>query len=68
MAVGSTKLQYALKNLRKHWEEAQEGWSDQVREDFDDKHMKPMESQVSAAMRSMDRLGEVLAKMRKDCS
>jgi hypothetical protein len=68
MSVGSTKLQYSLKNLRKHWEEAQEGWADQVRQDFDDRHLKPMETQVSATMRSMDKLAEVMAKMRQECS
>jgi hypothetical protein len=68
MSVGSTKLQYALKNLRKHWEEARESWSDQVGQDFDDKHLRPMETQVAAAMRGMDRLGEVMGKMRKECS
>ena len=68
MNIGSTKLQYALKNLRKHWEEARESWSDQVGQDFDDKHLRPLETQVSATMRGMDKLSEVITKMKQECS
>jgi hypothetical protein len=68
VSVGSTKLQYALKNLRKHWEEARESWSDQVRETFDEKHLRPMETQVAATVRGMDKLAEMMNKMRQECS
>jgi hypothetical protein len=67
MSGGSTKLQYALKNLRKHWEMARESWSDQVCEDFDDKHLKPMETQVNATMRGMDKIAEVMNRMKQEC-
>jgi len=68
MSEGSTKLQYALKSLRARWEETKEGWSDQVRDDFERKHLSPMETQVSATIRGMDKLGEIIAKVRRDCS
>jgi hypothetical protein len=68
MGAGSTKLQYALKTLRQRWEEAKEGWSDQVRDEFDDKHLKPMETQVAATMRGMDHIAEVMTKMKQECS
>ncbi len=68
MSAGSTSLQYALKNLRQHWEEAKESWQDQVRHDFERNHLQPMESQVAGAVRAMDRLAEVTAKMRRECS
>ncbi len=68
MSAGSTTLQYALKNLRQHWEAAKEGWQDQVRHDFERNHIQPLEAQVSGAIRAMDRLAEVTAKMRRECS
>jgi hypothetical protein len=68
MSTGSTKLQYGLKNLRARWEETKESWSDQVSEEFDRKHLNPMETQVSATIRAMEKLGEIIAKVRRDCS
>lgn len=68
MSAGSTKLQYALKTLKAHWEETKDGWADEVRQNFEDKHLIPMESQVAATMRGMDKLGEIMARVRQDCS
>ncbi|HEV3122595.1 MAG TPA: hypothetical protein VGY53_11860 [Isosphaeraceae bacterium] len=68
MSGGSTKLQYALQNLRMRWEEAQEMWNDSVRVDFDNKHLKPLETQVSATVRAMEKIGEIMAKMKQECS
>ena len=68
MNAGSTKLQYALKTLRAHWEQARGSWQDQVAQDFEDRQLKPMEYQVDSAMRGMDKLSEVMMKMKRDCS
>jgi hypothetical protein len=68
MSEGATKLQYALKNLRARWEDTQDGWSDQVRQTFEDKHLRPLETQVTATIRGMEKLSEVMMKVRQDCS
>jgi hypothetical protein len=68
MSAGSTKLQYALQNLRLRWEEAQQMWNDMVRVEFDNKHIKPMETQVSSTVRAMDKIAEITAKMKQECS
>ncbi len=65
---GSNKLTYAIKNLRKHWEIAKEHWQDQVQRDFEQNHLFPLETRVNATIRSMDKLAEVTAKVRRDCS
>jgi len=65
---GSTKLTYAIKNLRKHWELAKTQWLDQVAKDFEANHIFPLETRVNAVSRGMDKLGEVTAKVKRDCS
>ncbi len=67
MSAGSSTLNHAIKTLRMKWEQAKETWDDGVRRDFEAKHIVPLESQVNATLRGMDRLDEVLAKMRRDC-
>ena len=65
---GSTKLTYAIKNLRKHWELAKTQWLDQVAQDFEQTHMFPLETRCNAVARGMDKLGEVTAKVKRDCA
>ncbi len=65
---GSTKLTYAIKNLRKHWELAKTQWLDQVAKDFEQNHIFPLETRVNAVSRGMDKLAEVTAKVKKDCA
>jgi hypothetical protein len=65
---GSTKLTYAIKNLRKHWENAKVHWQDQVAKDFESNHLWPLETRVNAVIRGMDKLAEISAKVKKDCS
>lgn len=68
MSEGSTKLQYALKSLRLKWDETKETWTDQVRQDFERKHLAPLDTQVSSTIRAMDHIAEIIGKMRRDCS
>ena len=65
---GSTKLTYAIKNLKKHWEIATTQWQDQVAKDFERNYLYPLEVRVNAVIRGMDKLAEVTAKVRRDCS
>ncbi len=67
MSAGSARLDGALKTLNLHWEETKESWNDKVRQDFEMNHMLPLESRASAASRGMDKLSEVLKKVRHDC-
>ncbi len=68
MSEGATKLNYAIKTLRRKWEEAAPSWQDQVRADFEARHIEPLLTQVSATIRGMNSLDEIMQKMRRDCS
>jgi predicted transcriptional regulator len=68
MSEGATKLNYAIKTLRRHWDEISPHWQDAVRADFEARHLDPLITQVTATVRGMNQLDEVLQKMRRDCS
>ena len=66
--AGANKLQFALKDLRARWDALGETWRDAVRHDFEEQHIAPLETQVDTTLRAMSRLGEVLGRVRRDCS
>jgi len=68
MSEGATKLNYAIKTLRRHWDEVTPHWQDAVQTDFEAKHIDPLINQVSATVRAMNQLEEILQKMRRECS
>jgi len=62
-----TELNSSLKTLREHWQEAKAQWNDPVRDDFEEHYWVPLETQVRATLRGIERLNPVLAKVRQDC-
>jgi hypothetical protein len=68
MLTGSARLNHALKTLRERWDETKGYWSDEVARDFEKNHLVPLESQSNNAIRGMEKLAEVLTKMRHDCT
>jgi hypothetical protein len=61
-------MSFALKSLRERWDEATERWTDMVAQEFEKNHLIPLEHQATAAARGMDRIAEVLQKVRQECS
>lgn len=68
MSAGSARLKHAMKNLREHWDQTRELWADKNAQDFEKLHLVPLEQQVENARRGMEKLTEVLQKLRADCS
>ncbi len=68
MSEGATKLNYAIKTLRRRWDEVTPHWQDAVKSDFEAKHLSPLITQVSATIRGINTLEETILKMRRDCS
>ena len=68
MIAGAGRLNHCLRTLRERWEIAGEQWSDQVARDFEKNHLLPLEHQTTNAIRGMEKLSEVLTRLRQDCS
>jgi hypothetical protein len=68
MIAGSAMLNHALKTLRERWDDTRGYWSDQPARDFEKNHLAPLETQSDNAIRGMEKLSEVLSRLRHDCS
>ena len=66
--TGWTELNAALKTLRLRWDEVKTTWDDPVRCEFEEQHWEPLEQQVVAALRAIDRLRPILTKAQQECS
>ena len=68
MISGSARLTHAIRDLRTKWDETRAFWADQVAADFEKTHMDPLSAQCESTARGMSELGEVLGKVKRDCS
>lgn len=68
LSDGWTSMSAALKEMRTQWEAIRMDWNDGVSKDFEENHWEPLESQVVATLRAVDRLSPVLSRMQRDCS
>ena len=68
MIAGAGRLHHCLRALRERWEITSELWSDQVARDFEKNHLLPLEHQTKNAIQGMEKLSEVLTRLRQDCS
>jgi hypothetical protein len=67
MSAGSARLNFSVKTLREQWDAAKEQWSDQVSRDFEKNHLAPLEHQSTAAIRAMEKMSDIISKIRHDC-
>lgn len=66
VSTAMAQLHSALKDLRAVWQETKTEWKDAVQRDFETNHWDPLESQVMAALREMDRLSVTLFRVEQD--
>jgi hypothetical protein len=67
MSAQSGRLQHALKHLREQWDIAQDTWDDPASRDFEKNHLVPLEQSSKNAIVGMEKLTEVLGKIRAQC-
>jgi len=67
MSAHSGRLQHALKHLREQWDIAQDTWDDPVSREFDKLNVVPLEQHTKNAIVGMEKLSEVLGKIRSQC-
>jgi hypothetical protein len=68
MSAGSARLNHALKTLRERWDETKPLWNDKVSQDLEKNHLFTTEAQAVTAIRGMEKLAEVLNKVKHDCA
>jgi hypothetical protein len=67
LSTGRYQLYSSMETLRAHWDEVRPRWSDAVRQDFEEQYWSEIEPRVNGALAAMDRLGQVLSQLRREC-
>ncbi len=68
VVAGATRLKQTVRILNDHWLLTEDAWSDVVRRRFEEAHLAPLAPAVDAAVAGMQKLADVLDKVRRDCS
>lgn len=65
--LGATqaRLLEAFQRVRQRWEDVKAVWNDQVRWSFEKEYWTPLEGQVQATQREMERLAQVIAQAQR---
>jgi hypothetical protein len=66
-SAGTGKLSFALKTLRACWDSTQDEWSDDVRRDFEENHLTPIEQELLATVNATSNLAQTLTKALQEC-
>lgn len=61
------RLWNGYQTLLAAWQDTARHWRDQVRQEFDQKHMAGLGPRVFAAVTAIDQLSQVLQRARQDC-
>jgi hypothetical protein len=67
-AQSAPALQEALRDLRNNWHHHATGWRDEARRGFERDHLDPLISACEEAVRGVQELEQVLARIHRDCS
>jgi hypothetical protein len=62
-----SKLVAGAKELNLRWEETRNYWKDAKCEEFDRRYMQELLGRVERAAMVMEKLDELITKIRKDC-
>jgi hypothetical protein len=68
LSAGSAKMSFALKTLRARWDQTQMHWNDDVRQEFEEAHLKPVEQEIMAALNATNTLAQLILKAQQECS
>ena len=66
-SAGTGKLSFALKTLRVCWDSTQGEWSDEVRQDFEEQHLKTVEQELLSTVNATSNLAQTLTKALQEC-
>ena len=64
--AGSSRVKHAIRTLREHWRAVEPNWDDSVSRRFEERHLAPLDPATDAALISMQKLAELLDRVRRD--
>ena len=67
MSGSKNRLVALTKELSKRWEDTKNQWRDAKGQEFEQRYMAELFANVDATVTVMEKLNELLTKVRKDC-
>ncbi|HTY87776.1 MAG TPA: hypothetical protein VMB80_09955 [Candidatus Acidoferrum sp.] len=67
LSGSKNRLVALTKELSKRWEDTKNYWRDTKSQEFEQRYMTELFANVDRTITVMDKLNEVLIKVRKDC-
>ena len=67
LSTGKSKLGGSLKDLMLRWEKTKMVWDDPMSTELEQRVLEMLDPKVRAAISAMEKMGELLAKARRDC-
>ena len=67
LSSSKNRLVAITKELSKRWEETKNHWRDAKSQEFEQRYMTELFANVDKTITVMDKLNEVISKVRKDC-
>ncbi len=67
LSGSKNRLVALTKELSKRWEDTQNHWRDAKSQEFEQRYMTELFANVDKTITVMDKLNELLIKVRKDC-
>jgi hypothetical protein len=67
LSVGRAKMVGSLKDLMLRWEKTKMQWDDPMSQNIEESVLTPLEPKVRSAVVAMEKMAEVLARVKRDC-
>jgi predicted secreted Zn-dependent protease len=67
IATAKANLQDATKKLMHAWDRARAQWDDDASREFAKEVIEPILPRVNAAMKGIDHVGDLVAKVKREC-
>jgi len=67
MSASGSRLEALTKDLKVHWLQTKEYWSDAKSQEFEHKYLEELFASVDRAVLVIDQLDKLILKIKKDC-
>lgn len=67
LSTGVGQLSHALASLKESWLETKATWNDDVRRQFEEKHLNEIPAQIQQVVLAVQRLSETVQRAEREC-
>jgi hypothetical protein len=67
MSASGSRLEGLTKDLRVHWLQTKDYWSDTKSQEFEHKYLEELFASVERAVLVIDQLDKLILKIKRDC-